>query len=79
MKSVRTWLFFVMPVFALMAMATTELRRSTNPSADWRDLAINGRGYIHTVDENGENPSWLRFVDWQSIRMAYSVQRWMAN
>ena len=62
MKSFRNWLFVAMPMVALLAMAATELRRSTIPSSDWRDLAVIGRGYIHTVDSNGENPIWLRCV-----------------
>lgn len=51
-----------MPIVALIAMAATELRRSTIPSSNWRDVAVSGRGYIHTVDENGDNPIWLRCV-----------------
>lgn len=62
MKSVRNWLFVAMPFIALIAMAATEIRRSIIPSSDWRELAVSGRGYIHTVDETGENPIWLRCV-----------------
>lgn len=62
MTSVRSWLVVAIPLIALFAMAATEVRRSTIPSSDWHDLAISGRGYIHTVDENGENPIWLRYA-----------------
>lgn len=62
MTSVRNWLFVAMPLIALFAMAATEVRRSTIQTSDWHDLTISGRGYIHSVDENGENPIWLRYV-----------------
>ena len=62
MKSIRSWLLIAIPFFASVAMVSTELRRSTNSTTDWRDLAVSGRGYIHVVDENGENSIWLRYA-----------------
>jgi hypothetical protein len=61
-RSLGRWFLVLIPIVALVTMALLEVRRSINLTADWRDLAVCGRGYIHTVDDNGENPIWLRYV-----------------
>ncbi len=62
MKSIRVWLFGLFPLIAIASMIATDFRSSLVATNDWRDLSINGRGYIETVDGNGENPSWARSV-----------------
>ena len=39
-----------------------DVRRVVVPTHDWRDLCVSGRGYIETVDDNGENPIWFRSI-----------------
>jgi flagellar basal body rod protein FlgG len=62
MKSTRTLLLGFMPIIASAALLFTEIRESTVVTTDWRDLTVNGRGYIHTVDQQYENPVWLRSI-----------------
>jgi flagellar basal body rod protein FlgG len=62
MISIRVLLFGIMPIIAAAALLLSELRKSTVATTDWRDVTVDGRGYIHTVDERYENSIWLRSV-----------------
>jgi flagellar basal body rod protein FlgG len=62
MISIRSILFIAMPLITVLATMATQLRRCANDTVDWQDLSVSGRGYIHTVDENGNNPVWLRYA-----------------
>ena len=55
-------IFVLVPIVLLITLSALESRRSIHPTADWRDLAVCGRGYIHTVNDLGEDPIWLRYV-----------------
>jgi hypothetical protein len=55
-------IFVLVPIVVLFTVIAFELRPVIHPTTDWRDLAVCGRGYIHTVDDNGEKPIWLRCV-----------------
>lgn len=39
-----------------------DVRTVAVATLDWRDLCVNGRGYIETVDDKGENPVWFRCI-----------------
>jgi flagellar basal body rod protein FlgG len=43
-------------------LITSESHRSLIATIDWRDLSIQGRGYLKTVDDAGENPVYVRFA-----------------
>jgi flagellar basal body rod protein FlgG len=62
MKSIRILLVGFMPLIAAAALLFGEIRKSTVTTKDWRDLMVSGRGYIHTVDQQYENPIWLRSI-----------------
>ena len=60
MKSIRVWLFGLFPLITIASMIATDFRSSLVATNDWRDLSINGRGYIETVDGNGDILSFGR-------------------
>ena len=60
MESIRILLLGFMPFIAAASLLFGEIRKSTVATTDWRDLTVNGRGYIHTVDQQYESPMWLR-------------------
>ncbi len=62
MKSIRIMLLGLMPAIAAAMLIFGENRKSTVATTDWRDLTVSGRGYIQTVDQQYENPIWLRSI-----------------
>lgn len=62
MHSIRTSLVAVMPICAVAALLCSEIRKSAIDTTDWRDVTVNGRGYIHTVNAQGEQSIWFRSV-----------------
>lgn len=60
MKSLRLWFLFALLNTSFVVMIAFEVRRVAIQTSDWRDIIVMGRGYIHTLDENGNHPMWLR-------------------
>ncbi len=62
MKSTRAWFVGLFPLLAILTIVGMDIRRVAVQTLDWRDLCIDGRGYIETRDDNGANPVWLRCI-----------------
>ena len=62
MRSIRVFLFVLFPIAAVVSLISSECHRSLIATIDWRDLSIQGRGYIKTVDDAGESPVYVRFA-----------------
>ena len=60
MRSIRAFLFVFFPFAAAVSLIASECHRSLTATIDWRDLSIQGRGYLKTVDDAGENPIFVR-------------------
>lgn len=62
MKSIQLLLLGFTPAIAAATLLFGEARKTTIATTNWRDLTVNGRGHIHTVDQRNENPIWLRSI-----------------
>lgn len=60
MRSFQVWLFYLIPLISIASLMATEVRVSLVATKDWRDVAVVGRGYVQTVDDDGENPIWFK-------------------
>lgn len=73
MSSIRFWLFGFFPLAAAVSLLAMDVRKSFVTTTDWRDLAVDGCGYIETRDDEGLNPIWFR-----SVRMGVNQHGWLS-